>query len=136
MSIIIIGKDDASGMTMLLYFFLYLSKIRKVVTNGQKTPKGSTPNNKIFCFKSQGLENLHEVSLYVWSAIMDLDSWVWFLILWASPLKIEIYRRLKIGLWFEHFPKMLERIQNHFLSLVIYYPASVQICLPNLHQQC
>ena len=53
-TIIIIEKDDASGMTMLLYFFLYLSKIRKVVTNGQKIPKGSHPNNKTFLFQVPG----------------------------------------------------------------------------------
>ena len=40
--------DDASLL------FLYLSKIRKVVTNGQKSPKGSTPNNKTFLFQVPG----------------------------------------------------------------------------------
>ena len=54
MIIIIIGKD-ASGrgtnlLRVFLLLFLYLSKIRKVVKNGQKGVKGSTPNNKPFLF--------------------------------------------------------------------------------------
>ena len=59
------------------------------------------------------------------SATVNLEFWVWFSILQATPLKIEIYRRLKIGFWFEPFPKVQEHIQNHFLTFFL----SFFICL-------
>ena len=129
---------DFFEVSLLLSF--YLSKIRKIVKHGKINQKA--PLQIIFFFVSnpRDLKLCLEVCYTFERASVYLEFWVWFLILRTTPLTIEIYRRLKIGFWFQHFLKVLSKSKTTLFSYFctfIYsriFPAFLQTCFPNLHQ--